>query len=893
MTDPSRALLQGYRNKRDFTLTPEPQGATRARTGGLPFVVHKHAARHLHYDFRLALDGVLKSWAVPKGPSLDPTERRMAVAVEDHPLDYAGFEGVIPAGQYGAGTVIVWDQGHWMPVGDPLAGLAAGRLKFELHGHKLRGHWTLVRMRGRPDERQAAWLLIKERDDQARAVADYDVLVEQPDSVLLPAGPHPSAKAQARPKAQPALKAGAKAKAGKVARQASASAASTGLPALARPAALPLTLAPQLAVLVDRPPTSGAWRYELKFDGYRLLARIDAQGVRLLTRNGNDWTTKLRSLAREVAGLGLQQAWLDGEIVVAGNDGVPDFQRLQNAFEAGRTEAVTYHVFDLPYCDDHDLRAVPLSERRTLLRDRLSGAGASRVHFSEDFAAGPAELLHTACELRMEGLIGKRADAPYTSARSPDWIKLKCTQRQEFVIGGYTEPRGARTGLGALLVGVHDPAGRLRYAGKVGTGFDATRLQALRRQLDALQASGPPFDPAPPTDAGARADIHWVRPKLVAEISFAQWTRDGRIRHAVFHGLRSDKPPRAITRERAAEPASTSAAAAKRTSKPARKATLDAAVKPPSLRPPAWPAAVRLTHPDRVIDPSTGITKQELAQYYLAASRQMLPHLQRRPVALVRAPDGIGGALFFQKHGAQLAVPGLRRLDPALDPGHPPLLEVATLPALLGAVQMNVVEFHTWNATTRAIEQPDRMVFDLDPGEGVAWPRVQEAAVLVRALLVELGLQSWLKTSGGKGLHVVVPCKPALDWAPLKALSQRIVQHLAQTLPSHFVAKSGPRNRVGKVYADYLRNGRGATTAAAWSARARPGMGVSVPVAWDELDHLTSGAHWTVRTAVERLVLPDPWRADAKAAASAARQSLRAAMQALDFVPPSPGARQR
>ncbi|MDN3919360.1 DNA ligase D [Roseateles violae] len=827
--------LQEYRRKRDFAQTREPAGgppakAPRGQAGqALSFVVQKHAARALHYDFRLELDGTLKSWAVPKGPSLDPQDKRMAVQVEDHPLAYAGFEGVIPPGQYGAGTVIVWDRGVWLPQGDPRAAYAAGKLKFELRGEKLQGHWTLVRMHGRASERQPPWLLIKERDDDARPAADYSIVEALPDSVLGKA-------------ATPAVK---RKKTAKKAKQ----------------DALPLSLAPQLATLVEAAPREAGWQWELKFDGYRLLARVEGEDVRLFTRNGHDWTAKLKPLARAITRLQLGTAWLDGEIVVQDKEGAPDFQALQNSLEAARSGDILYYLFDLMFHAGRDLRETPLAERRAALRELLREA-APPLRFSEDFAVAPEHLLHTACQLRMEGLIGKRADGRYQSRRSSDWIKLKCTQRQEFVIVGYTDPKGSRQGLGALLLAVHDEAGALRYAGNVGSGFGNTALRELAQRLQELAQAKPTLNPPPPDQRG----VHWVRPKLVAEISFSEWTREGRVRHAVFHGLRGDKPAAAITRERPQQPAPAGKRAA--AAAPARA---------------ALPAGLRLSHPTRVIDASSGISKLELAEYYAAAAARMLPHLKQRPVSLVRGPDGVGGELFFQKHGDTLKIPGLKQLDPKLDPGHAPLLEIDSARALLGAVQMNVLELHTWNGRSDAIEQPDRMFFDLDPGEGVAWPQIQEAASLLRALLQELQLQAFLKTSGGKGLHLLVPLRRGPGWAEVKGLSRAIVAHLAATLPQRFVVKSGPRNRVGKIFIDYLRNGRGATTACAWSARARPGIGISVPVAWDELDALTSGAHWHLRNIGERLALKsDPW---AEMKAVAGRQGLATAMRVLDFVP--------
>ncbi len=831
--------LQHYRAKRDFSITSEPKGQEAPRGKALSFVIQKHAARRLHYDFRLELDGTLKSWAVPKGPSLDPADKRMAVHVEDHPLAYGGFEGVIPAGQYGAGTVIVWDRGEWVPHGDPIKGYRDGKLKFELRGHKLQGNWTLVRMRGRGQERQEPWLLIKERDEAARPAADYDVVEALPDSVL---------------------KAGAQA--------GSARGRQTRSARRSQSAVLPLTLAPQLATLVSSVPTGGDWLYEIKFDGYRLLARIDQGSVRLFTRNGHDWTSRMKGLAKELGRLKLTSGWLDGEIVVIGSHGGTDFQALQNAFDQARPDAIQYFLFDLLHADGEDLRELPLHQRRERLRALIEQSGTADEHphvrYSEDFEVAPSHLLHTACAMRMEGVIGKRRDAPYRAGRSDAWIKLKCTQRQEFVIGGYTDPKGARQGLGALLLGVHDDQGQLHYAGNVGTGFDARTLQDLHARLQALTIEKPAFTGLPRDVKG-----HWVKPTLVVEVSFAQWTQEGRLRQAVFHGLRTDKPPRAITREKALAPPQ-----AQGSTRPGQQgaARRGAAAGRSDLR----VEGVRITHADRVIDPSTGVTKGELADYHARVARRMLPHLAGRPVSLVRAPEGIQGELFFQKHADRMSIPGIERLEPGLDPGHAPLLAVPTRQALVGAAQMNVIELHTWNATTDHIEQPDRMTFDLDPGEGVAWAQVQEAADLVRVMLEELSLRSFLKTSGGKGLHVVVPFKPSLGWDEVKRLSKALVEHLAITLPDRFVSKSGPRNRVGKIFVDYLRNGRGATTASAWTVRARPGMGVSVPVDWSELKQLTGGAHWTIRTVDARWQEADPWAGHRRV-----RQNLTAAIKAM------------
>jgi bifunctional non-homologous end joining protein LigD len=947
--------LERYRTKRDFTRTSEPQGGRAKQGAPLSFVVQKHAARRLHYDFRLELDGTLKSWAVPKGPSLDPAEKRMAVHVEDHPLDYGSFEGTIPPGEYGAGTVIVWDRGTWTPVGDARAGYAAGKLKFALDGEKLHGHWTLVRMRPRAGERQESWLLIKEKDEEAKPSSAYSVVDELPDSVLSgtsqakkstakkasrktadaadeDTAPMKKATARARAsaplpaKAVRAEQAAAKAaesvdatpgkRAGK---RASAKADDAGVDVARLSGAVkrtqPLTLSPQLATLVERAP-AGDWIYEMKFDGYRLLARIDADGVRLFTRNGHDWTSKLRRVAAAVKALKLPPGWLDGEIVVPDAHGVPSFQLLQNALDDARGDVIQYYLFDLPWFDGYDLRDTPLVERRALLGKLLENPPDPRLHFSESFDATPQSLLHSACTLHMEGVIGKRADAPYATGRSGTWIKLKCTQRQEFVIIGYTDPQGGRSGLGAIALGVYDAAGDLHYVGNVGTGFTQDVLKDLKGRLEKLHIPKPAA-----VNVARNVRANWVKPSLVAEVSFAGWTREKKVRQGVYHGLRADKPAETIVMEKpasvdetgrvtkngqadgevdvAVDSASKRKTAVKTGAKTASKkasATRTEADDTPTTKAArstagraadaasqgidfSMPKTLKISHGERVVDESTGITKREVIEYYARASGLILPHLVRRPVSLVRAPDGVAGQQFFQKHDDKLSIPGMKHLDPDFDRDHQPLLEVASMKALLSATQMNVIEFHTWNATTRAIEKPDRMTFDLDPGEGLGWKQMKEGAQLVRALLDELELVGFLKTSGGKGLHVVVPIKPKLDWDAVKGLSQVIVAHLSRTLPQRFVAKSGPKNRVGKIFADYLRNGRGATTASAWSARSRPGLGVSVPLAWDELDDLRSSDQWNVRTADERFDVPDPW-----ADYEDSRRDVQPAVRALDYI---------
>lgn len=818
--------LKKYRDKRNFTVTSEPAEGGDANEDARAFVIQKHWASHLHYDFRLELDGAMKSWAVPKGPCYDPAVKRMAVQVEDHPIAYNQFEGEIPKGQYGAGKVIIWDEGVWTPVGDPHKGYRDGHLKFDLQGRKMQGRWALIRLKGKETEKQPPWLLIKDRDEHARAERDFSVVDEMPDSVV------PLRKAAHKPRRPDATPA---------------------LPGKA--AALPKTMTPQLATLVDGvPPQDDDWLYELKFDGYRLLARIDGDAVQLYTRNGHDWSAKLPHLVQAFGKLPAKCAWVDGEVVVLDEQGVPNFQALQNAFDGERTGDIVFYAFDLPFIGGRDLRAEPLQVRRALLTQLMDTSDDDHLRFSEAFQEAPAQLVASACKMGLEGIMAKRQSAPYVSRRSDSWLKIKCAKRQEFVIVGYTAPQGSREGLGALLLAVHDDDGALRYAGKVGTGFDRTRLLDLQQRLARIETD------QKPVSGGQGRGVHWVKPQLIAEVSFGDWTQGGHVRHAVFRGLRQDKPASGISREKPAP--------VKRVAR-AMPASNGKAAKPTSIAP-------KLTHPERVIDPSTGLTKLDLARYYGLVAPLLLAHLKQRPVSFLRAPGGIQAPFFFQKH-LEAAMPGVKALPQRLDPDHPPLIEVPTAQALMSAVQMNVVEFHTWNAVKTAIGKPDRMLFDLDPGEGVSWRAVQQAAELVHVMLREIGLQAWLKTSGGKGLHVVVPLRKQHDWDTIKAFSQAIVVHLARTLPKQFVAKSGPKNRVGKIFVDYLRNGFGATTVAAWSARARPGLGVSVPVGWDELAKLSGGAHWTIATIHTRLDAGNaPW-------SDYAPQAVGRAMQALGF----------
>ncbi|MGH8470046.1 MAG: DNA ligase D [Gammaproteobacteria bacterium] len=841
--------LEEYNRKRKFGATPEPSGAKKPKPKGkrsaaahaLQFCIQKHDAGHLHYDFRLELEGGLKSWAVPKGPSLDPKVRRLAVHVEDHPIDYATFEGSIPEGHYGAGEVIVWDRGVWHPREDPVEAYKKGRLKFGLEGEKLSGVWNLVRtnMAGKKDQ----WFLIKSKDEAARPEEEYDILEDQLDSVLSDRTlvPKKPAAKTARPKAvkKPSVP---------------KRAAKKGTLAGAQKAAIPESLKPELATLVDSAP-SGDWRYEFKFDGYRIMAQIKDGEVRLLTRNGHDWTAQMPRQVEALAKLGLESAWLDGEVIVADKDGRPDFQALQNAFEKEQSGSIVYYLFDLPYLNGMDLREVALEERRAALSAVLERHENEGLRFSEDFNESPESMLKRACQMKLEGLIGKRAGSSYVSRRSSDWIKLKCKNRQEFVLVGYTEPKGKRSAFGALLLGLHDPdSGELRYAGKVGTGFNEATLQTIHAQLKRLEIKRASMS-NPPTGFDAKG-VHWLKPELLAEVAYAEMTREGIVRHSVFHGLRDDKPAKRISQEKPNP--------AKKVDKPKAKAkkTTEASEQ------------IKITHPDRIIDRTSGTTKMRLTKFYAQTAEWILPQLANRPVALVRAPEGISGDLFFQKHAEHLSIPGITILGKEYS-GQPVMI-IDNQQALIGALQMNTIELHTWNATTRDLERPDRFILDLDPDPALPWKCMVEATRMTLGVLDELGLVSFLKTSGGKGIHIVVPLKPKDSWDQVKDFSHAIVKHIAKRVPGRFSAVSGPKNRVGRIFIDYLRNGQGATTIAAYAVRARKGLPVSVPIHREEVAEIKGANAWNIKNLHARLadLGEDPW-----AEYSSSKQTISAQMR--------------
>lgn len=827
--------LDEYNKKRDFDATPEPSGAKKTtrkkkvEDHALQFCIQKHAATRLHYDFRIEIEGTLKSWAVPKGPSLDPHVKRLAIEVEDHPLDYASFEGTIPEGHYGAGEVIVWDRGIWRCIGDPVESYKKGKLKFTLEGEKLGGQWNLVRTH--QEGKSKPWFLIKHQDSAAKPEADFDVVKELPESVISDRTiiPKKSGKQVEAKPVETVPKPRKRAKSGKL----------TG----AKKAPLPDIIKPQLATLVETAP-SGDWRYEFKFDGYRMMARIDNGVVKLFTRNGHDWTAKLPKQVEALASLALESAWLDGEVIAADEEGVPSFQILQNAFESGKSGVIVFYLFDMPYLNGVDLREVPIEERRAALAKVVERSEEDIIRFSEDFGEEASDLLTSVCQMNMEGLIGKRAGSTYVSRRSDDWIKLKCKHRQEFVVVGYSEPKGARTSFGALLLGLHDKdSGELRYAGKVGTGFNDKTLRSILAQLKPLETDKPAVV-NPPKGVDAKG-VHWLKPELLAEVAYAEITKEGSVRHSVFQGLRNDKPATGITEE---TPKSVNNVNPKSAPLPKKKVTKKS-VEPSSGK-------IRITHPDRVIDASSGSTKMQLAEYYVSVADWILPSMQDRPIALVRAPEGIGGELFFQKNVERLPIPGIETVE-----GESVML-INNAEALVGAVQMSTIEFHSWNARAPDLDRPDRFVLDLDPDPALPWKSMVEATTLTLTLLDELGLKSFIKTSGGKGIHIVVPLTQKDDLETVKDFSHGIVKYMAKMIPDRFSAVSGPKNRVGKIFIDYLRNGKGATTINAYAVRSREGLPVSVPIFKEEVQEIKAANAWNIHTLHDRLdqLGEDPWK---------------------------------
>ena len=884
--------LQVYRSKRKFDVTPEPRGRP-ARSKGDQFVIQKHAARRLHYDLRLELDGVMKSWAVTRGPSLVPGEKRLAVEVEDHPIEYNKFEGTIPQGEYGGGTVMIWDRGRWFPEGDPHEGLEKGHLSFRLEGKKLKGGWHLIRMRGGRNDGKENWLLIKAGDEAARSQKDRDILEEMPLSAASGRSIEEIGQGKGRKRVwhsnrsvKDNVKAGAtKGDGATVPRRQSAhssrrSTTAKTRKAKARPsksggAPLPDFVPPALATLRTHAPSAANWAHEVKFDGYRIQARLDHGAVRLLTRKGLDWTHTFPNVAAAVAKLPARAALIDGELVVEDETGISSFSTLQADLKAGRRDRFVYYLFDLLHLDGRDLTDLPLLERKAALQRLLASTkgGLGPIRFSEHFADEGSLVLKEACRMKLEGIVSKRKDAPYRSGRSETWIKTKCSNRQEFVVAGYAPSNVLPKAVGALIVGYYDQ-GRLRYGGRVGTGYSRTMAKELWKKLHPLETSTAPFDP-PPAQERRRRDLVWVRPELVIEADFRGWTGDRLVRQAAFKGLRDDKPAKEVVREVPAvlDARTISTPSKARASKIAAKASKIMAKKSrrgaeagrsgvasARDRPKPWKEGdVRFTHPDRVYWVDVGVTKQDLADYYRAVWDWMAPQVVGRTLAMVRCPEGTKGECFFQKHAhAGLSEQKLRTVT---DSKGRQVIAVEDLNGVLALVQAGVLEIHVRGSLIDRLDRCNRIVFDLDPGEGVAWPGLVDAAREVRERLAAIDLESFVKLSGGKGLHVVVPIV-GTDWDTTKTFVQAFAQAMAADDPKRYLAKMTKSLRGGKIFIDYLRNSLEQTSVAAYSTRARAGAPVSVPVAWQELGHTTGSNQYTVLNLMKRLggLKQDPWK---------------------------------
>lgn len=789
--------LREYARKRRFGHTPEPSdAATSGRGGHRPtFVVQLHHARARHYDFRLEMDGTLKSWAVPKGPSLRVGEKRLAVEVEDHPLSYASFEGDIPKGHYGAGHVDVFDHGVWSANGDPLESLAAGKIDFVLHGGKLEGGWKLVRTGMRASKPQ--WLLIK-RDDKFARDAEADDLIEAGKKVS-------KKKTQAKPVKAVSKKASKSSRRRKRDWRALAQAIEGAR--LLRDRALP---APQLATLRETPPPGDDWLHELKWDGYRLLVRIEKGKAKLRSRKKLDWTADYPEIVSALEALGVGQADLDGELVALDEKGMDSFSALQHTIAGTANATLRYVLFDMPSLEGIDLTRTRLIDRKLLLQSLLQG-GDPILAYSQHIVGHGDEVFAASAKQGMEGIISKDVSAHYQSSRSNSWLKVKHAQGDEFVVVGFTAPRRSRTGFGSLLLATRD-RGALKYVGRVGTGFDDAMLRSLTKALRKLEREKPVVDLPAHVPLSPRA-VTWVEPKLIAQVAFRGWAKEGLLRQASFVRLREDKAMKDIGGD----------------------------------------TEQRISSPDKQIYPESGITKQMVADYYRAIAPRLLPEIARRPLSLLRCPDGLKGQCFFQKHHAGTlgkdvhAIP-LREKDGGKDD----YLYIEDVEGLLDLVQMNTLELHPWGSRIDDVEHPDTLVFDLDPGPGVKWKDVIAAARDIRARLEEIGMQSFVRLSGGKGLHVVLPIKPGPTWEQAKAFCEAFADAMATQAPDRYVATASKAKRGGVIFIDWLRNGRGATSVASWSLRARAGAGVAMPLRWDELGRTKSGADFTLQRALTR-----------------------------------------
>src|SRR5579883_824978 len=883
---PSEAVdeqLARYRAMRDFSMTAEPSGGAQKKNDSeLPFVIQKHAATRLHYDFRLGWHGVLKSWAVAKGPSYYTGDKRLAVQVEDHPIEYGGFEGTIPKGQYGGGTVMVWDQGTWEPQGDAEEGFKTGRLKFILHGKKLKGKWTLVRMGGRAaHEAKPSWLLIKEHDEYERGADDEPITESEPNSVvtgrdLEEIGAQEDhvwqSKATSKKRNLSRLQQKLQLRKAEAHQAPDRSSALSGIPK----EKLPDFISPHLATSVSAPPEGDDWLHELKLDGYRIQLRIEEKAgkreTRIYTRKGLDWTHRMPDIAKTAAHLPVNSALIDGEVVVLDESGKTSFADLQAAFQDEKHAHLTYFAFDLLHLDGHNLRGLALEKRKAMLEELLGELNDDSIlRYSQHIRSRGAETFRNACKIGAEGIVSKLADSKYTSERSKTWLKAKCVHQQEFVIGGFTPPGDGGRGIGSLLLGYYQDS-KLEYAGRTGTGFTQATQKMLRKRLEELQQARSPFSRE--LAAEEKKDARWVKPELVAEVQFATWTGDHRVRQASFQGLREDKDPREIRRE---EPVAMPKPPKARKETPPAEST-----EKPNKKSANTLEGFHLTHPDKILDAESKLTKQQLAEYYFEVADHLLPHIEGRPLSIVRCPEGSGKPCFFQKHIGQGVAKGVEGITVPnkKDEGSEEYITVSTQEGLVGLAQMGVLEIHPWGSRNDALEKPDIIIFDLDPDPEIEWKILAESAIEVRDVLRELGLVSFIKSTGGKGLHVVAPIHAKHEWPEVKDFTRNVVSILEAARPDRYLIKMTKSARKGRIFLDYLRNDRGSTAIAPYSPRGRKGVRVAIPLRWEELRKgnptqfsVANFATWKKR------LKDDPWEELPHTKQSLTEKAMRAAAQ--------------